>query len=137
MEVLLTDAPVCIGRYEIIDLVGEGGMGRVYRARDTQLVRTVAIKVLPPAFAGDPELLRRFEQEGRATAALNHPGVMALYDVGVHEGAPYLVTELLEGQTLRQRLESGRLSVRQAIDYARQIADALAAAHEQGVVHRD
>jgi len=129
--------PVRIGRYEIIDLVGEGGMGRVYRARDTQLVRIVAIKVLPPAFAGDPDLLRRFEQEGRATAALNHPGVMALYDIGVHEGAPYLVTELLEGQTLRARLEGERLSVRQAIEYARQIADALAAAHEQGVVHRD
>lgn len=90
-----------------------------------------------PAFTGDPELLRRFEQEGRATAALNHPGVMALYDVGVHEGAPYLVTELLEGQTLRERLDGERLSVRQAVDFARQIADALAAAHDQGVVHRD
>jgi eukaryotic-like serine/threonine-protein kinase len=133
----VTVAPVRIGRYEITGLVGEGGMGRVYRAHDTQLVRTVAIKILPPAFAADADCLRRFEQEARATAALNHPGVLALYDVGVHEGSPYLVSELLEGHTLRERLEAERIPIRQAIDYGTQVADALSAAHERGIVHRD
>ena len=130
-------APTSIGRYDITGLVGEGGMGRVYRAQDPRLVRTVAIKVLPPAFAADKDLLRRFEQEARATAALNHPGVLALYDVGVHEGAPYLVTEFLEGTTLRERLDAERLTARKAIEYATQVAEALAAAHDRGIVHRD
>jgi eukaryotic-like serine/threonine-protein kinase len=130
-------APTQIGRYEVTGIVGEGGMGRVYRARDTQLVRTVAVKVLPPAFATDTDSVRRFEQEARATAALNHPGVVALYDVGVQDGQPYLVSELLEGTTLRARLAAERLPVRKAIDFATQIADALAAAHDKGIVHRD
>jgi serine/threonine protein kinase len=112
-------------------------MGRVYRARDTQLVRTVAVKVLPPAFATDTDSVQRFEQEARATAALNHPGVVALCDVGVQDGQPYLVSELLEGTTLRGRLDTERLPVRQAVDFATQIADALAAAHDKGIVHRD
>ena len=133
----MDSAPTSIGRYEITGLVGEGGMGRVYRAQDPRLVRTVAIKVLPPAFAADKDLLRRFEQEARATAALNHPGVLALYDVGVHEGAPYLVSELLEGTSLRERLDAERLTARKAIEYATQVAEALAAAHDRGIVHRD
>ncbi len=112
-------------------------MGRVYRARDTQLVRTVAVKVLPDAFAADPDLLRRFEQEARATAALNHPGIMAIYDVGVHESAPYLVSELLEGTTLRERMSAGRLPFATVLDFAIQVADALAVAHARGIVHRD
>jgi Tol biopolymer transport system component len=130
-------APTLIGRYEVTGIVGEGGMGRVYRAHDSQLVRTVAVKVLPPAFAADTDSVRRFELEARATAALNHPGVVALYDVGVHDGQPYLVSELLEGTTLRARLEAERLPVRKAIDFATQIAEALAAAHDKGIVHRD
>jgi eukaryotic-like serine/threonine-protein kinase len=112
-------------------------MGRVYRARDTQLVRTVAVKVLPEAFTAAPDLLRRFEQEARATAALNHPGIMAIYDVGVHENAPYLVSELLEGTTLRERMSAGRLPFATVLDFAIQVADALAVAHAKGIVHRD
>jgi eukaryotic-like serine/threonine-protein kinase len=126
-----------VGRYEIIDLLGEGGMGRVYRARDTHLKRTVAVKVLPESALVDQDSLRRFEQEARATAALNHAGILAVYDVGVHEGAPYLVSELLEGTTLRARLEAGPIPVSKAFDFAIQVADALAAAHAKGIVHRD
>jgi eukaryotic-like serine/threonine-protein kinase len=112
-------------------------MGEVYRAVDSRLGRAVALKLLPKAFAGDPERLRRFEQEARATAALNHPAILAVYDVGVHDGTPYLVTELLEGATLRDRLRDGPLPVRTCLDYATQIAEGLAAAHTQGIVHRD
>jgi Tol biopolymer transport system component len=112
-------------------------MGRVYRARDTELARMVAVKLLPPAFASDPDIMRRFEQEARATAALSHPGVLAMYDVGMHEGAPYLVSELLEGATLRERLDNERLSVGKAVEFATQVTDALAAAHDKGIVHRD
>lgn len=126
-----------LGPYEITGLVGVGGMGEVYHARDTRLGRTVAVKILPRAFVTDPDRLRRFEQEARAAAALNHPGVLAVYDVGVHEGMPYLVTELLEGATLGERLAAGRLPVANAIDYAAQVAQALAVAHAHGVVHRD
>jgi eukaryotic-like serine/threonine-protein kinase len=129
--------PARIGRYEIVGVVGEGGMGRVYRAKDTQLARTVAIKMLPPSFAADADCLRRFEQESRATALLSHPGVLSVFDVGVHEGAPYQVSELLEGSTLRERLDAERLSVRQAVEFGTQIAEALAAAHGKGIVHRD
>ena len=129
--------PTQVGRYEIRGLVGAGGMGRVYRARDTELARMVAVKILPPAFASDPDIMRRFEQEARATAALSHPGVLAMYDVGMHEGAPYLVSELLEGATLRERLDKERLSVGKALDFATQVADALSAAHDKGIVHRD
>jgi Tol biopolymer transport system component len=133
----IAEGPSQIGRYEILGLLGEGGMGRVYRARDPQLARIVALKVLPQAFAADEDRLRRFEQEARATAALNHPGIMAVFDVGIHEGAPYLVSELLEGTTLRARMDAGRLPVDKALDVAIQIADALTAAHARGIVHRD
>jgi eukaryotic-like serine/threonine-protein kinase len=126
-----------LGPYEITGLVGVGGMGEVYHARDTRLGRTVAVKILPRTFVADPDRLRRFEQEARAAAALNHPGVLAVYDVGVHEGTPYLVTELLEGATLGERLKAERLPVVKAIDYAAQVAQALAVAHAHGVVHRD
>jgi eukaryotic-like serine/threonine-protein kinase len=126
-----------IGPYEVIAAAGAGGMGEVYRARDARLNRDVAIKVLPAAFSRDPERLRRFQQEAQAAAALNHPNILAVYDFGEHEGSPYIVTELLEGETLRQRLLAGVLPVRKAIDYAEQIARGLAVAHEKGIVHRD
>ena len=126
-----------IGPYEIIAPLGAGGMGEVYRARDPRLGREVAVKVLPASFCGDADRLRRFEQEARAAGALNHPGILAVYDVGTHEGTPFLVTELLEGATLRDRLAGGAFSPRKAIDFAVQIAHGLAAAHEKGIVHRD
>ncbi len=126
-----------IAHFEVLGLIGSGGMGEVYRARDTRLGRDVAIKVLPAELAADPERLRRFEQEARAVAALSHPNILALYDVGTHEGAPYLVTELLEGESLRQRLQGGALPARKAVETAVQIAEGLAAAHEKGIVHRD
>ena len=123
--------------YEILGLLGAGGMGEVYRARDPVLKREVAIKVLPSFVSQDPDQLRRFEQEAQAAAALNHPNILAVYQFGVFEGAPYLASELLEGSTLRQLLERGPLPVRKAIDYGVQIAHGLAAAHEKGIVHRD
>ena len=126
-----------LGRYEIRSLLGAGGMGEVYRARDPKLNRDVAIKVLPAAFSADPERLRRFEQEAQAAGSLNHPNILAIYDVATHEGAPYVVSELLEGQTLRQRLNGSALPERKALDYALQITRGLAAAHEKGIVHRD
>ncbi len=112
-------------------------MGEVYRARDTRLRREVALKVLPASYADGPNRLRRFEQEARAAGALNHPNITAVYDVGSHEGAPYVVSELLEGQTFRSALSSGRLPARKVIEYALQITNGLAAAHEKGIVHRD
>src|SRR5580698_1268674 len=124
-----------LGPYEIVSPVGAGGMGEVYRARDARLSRDVAIKVLPAAFARDPERLRRFQQEAQAIAALNHPNILAIHDFGEHEGSPYLVTEFLEGETLRERL--GTMPVRKAIESAEQIARGLAAAHDKGIVHRD
>jgi len=126
-----------IASYEIVALLGAGGMGEVYRARDPRLGRDVAIKVLPAGLAADPERLGRFEQEARAAAALNHPNILAVHDVGQHDGVPYLVTELLEGDTLRERMARGPLAVRKAIEYAVQIAKGLAAAHDRGIVHRD
>jgi serine/threonine protein kinase len=123
--------------YEIQDLLGAGGMGEVYRARDLRLHRNVAVKVLPAQAASDPDRLRRFEHEAMAAAALNHPNILAVFQMGTHEGAPYLVSELLEGQTLREQIERGGVSTRKAIDYAAQLARGLAAAHEKGVVHRD
>ena len=125
-----------LGPYEVVGLLGSGGMGEVYRARDPRLERDVAIKVLPEEVA-DRKQLRRFEQEARAAGALNHPNVLAVYDVGTQDGAPYVVSELLEGQTLRVRLEGGALPVRKALDHALQIAHGLAAAHDKGIVHRD
>ncbi|HEY2469848.1 MAG TPA: protein kinase [Terracidiphilus sp.] len=126
-----------IDHYEILALVGAGGMGEVYRARDTRLNRDVAIKVLPGFSTTDSNRLRRFELEARAAAALNHPNILAVYQMGVFDGAPYLVSELLEGETLRDRLKNGPLPLRKMIDYGTQIARGLAAAHEKGIVHRD
>ncbi|HMD32268.1 MAG TPA: protein kinase, partial [Candidatus Acidoferrales bacterium] len=126
-----------LGPYEVVAPVGAGGMGEVYRARDTRLGRDVAVKVLPAAIASDPDRLRRFEQEARAIGALNHPNILAVYDIGAHDGAPYLVTELLEGETLRGLLGGGPLSARRATEIALQIASGLFAAHEKGIIHRD
>jgi serine/threonine protein kinase len=126
-----------LGAYEILGPLGAGGMGEVYRARDGRLHREVAIKVLPAAFAADPDRLLRFEQEARAAAALNHPNILAVHDLGQHEGAPFIVTELLEGMSLREVLQTGALPARKAIDYGVAIAQGLAAAHERGIVHRD
>src|SRR5262245_295927 len=126
-----------IGAYKILALLGRGGMGVVYRARDERLRRDVAIKVLPASFAHDAERLRRFEQEAHATSALNHPNILTIYDIGAHEGAPFIVAELLEGEELRAQLEQGALPARRALEYAQQITQGLAAAHEKGIVHRD
>jgi hypothetical protein len=127
-----------LGPYEIETLVGSGGMGEVYRARDARLGRAVAVKVLPSGAARDPERLRRFEQEARAAGILNHPNILAVYDVGSHAGVPYLVSELLEGETVRERLRAGTpLPTTKAVQYAMQAARGLAAAHEKGIVHRD
>src|ERR1700730_17684531 len=123
--------------YEVLGLLGSGGMGEVYRARDPVLKREVAIKVLPSLVSQDLDRLRRFEQEAQAAAALNHPNILAVHRFGIFEGAPYMVSELLLGDTLRQQLERGPLSVRKAIDYGVQIAHGLAAAHDKGIVHRD
>jgi serine/threonine protein kinase len=112
-------------------------MGEVYRARDSRLGRDVAIKVLPSSLSSDPDHLRRFEQEARAAAALNHPNILAVYQMGTHQGAPYLVSELLEGETLREQIKRGRIAVRRAIEYGVQIARGLSTAHEKGIVHRD
>jgi Tol biopolymer transport system component len=126
-----------IGPYEIVGWLGAGGMGEVYRARDPRLGRNVAIKVIPESFAGNATRLIRFEQEARAAGQLNHPNILAVYDVGNHRGSPYIVSELLEGESLRSRLGGGALTPRRAIEYACQIADGLAAAHDKGIVHRD
>jgi WD40 repeat protein len=126
-----------LGPYEILAPLGAGGMGEVYRAHDTRLKREVAVKVLPASFSADPDRLRRFELEAEATGRLNHPNILAIYDVGTHDGAPYVVSELLEGDTLRDLLNEGALPLRRAIEYARGIASGLAAAHEKGIVHRD
>jgi Tol biopolymer transport system component len=126
-----------LGPYEIVSLLGAGGMGEVYRARDSRLKREVAVKVLPQSLSLDADRLRRFEQEALATAALNHPNILAVFDIGTHQGAPYVVSELLEGATLRDRLRSGPLATRKALDHATQMALGLAAAHEKGIIHRD
>jgi len=124
-----------LGPYEIVSQLGEGGMGEVYRANDSRLHRLVAIKVI--ALTGDGDRLRRFEQEARSVAALNHPNIVAIYDVGTHQESSFLVTELLEGETLRERLNRGPLPMRKAIEVATHIAQALSAAHARGIVHRD
>lgn len=130
-------AGATLGPYEIQCPLGEGGMGEVYRARDTRLGRDVAVKVLPTEFSRDPERLRRFRQEAQAVAALNHPNILAIHDFGEHEGSPYIVTEFLEGETLRNRVATGAMSVRKTIDIAVQIAQGLSSAHAKGIVHRD
>ncbi len=126
-----------LGHYRVLEKIGSGGMGEVYRATDDRLGRDVAIKILQASLATDSDRLRRFEQEARAAAALNHPNIVAVYDVGMHEGSPYIVSELLEGHTLRERLLRGPLSRRQAADFGLQIANGLAAAHDKHIIHRD
>jgi len=126
-----------IGPYEIVSWLGAGGMGVVYRARDSRLGREVALKLIPETFATDAARLHRFEQEARAAGQINHPNILAVHDIGVHAGAPYIVTELLEGESLRSRLAGGALPARKAVDYARQTAAGLAAAHDKGIFHRD
>ncbi len=126
-----------VGPYEVVSPVGAGGMGEVYRARDPRLGRDVALKVLSADHSADPDRLRRFEQEARAVAALNHPNILAVHDVGSEDGVPYVVFELLEGQTLRRRLERGPLPVRKSIEHAVQVCRGLSAAHAQGILHRD
>lgn len=126
-----------LGPYKIIALIGAGGMGEVYRARDTRLLRDVALKVLPESFTADPDRLRRFEQEARAVAALNHPNIVSVYDVGNAGGVHYIVSELLEGETLRQLISPSGMAVRKTTELGIQLAQGLAAAHEQGIVHRD
>ena len=126
-----------LSHYRIVSRIGAGGMGVIYRASDVRLDRDVAIKVLPADFANDPQRLQRFEQEARSTSALNHPNILTVYDIGNHEGAPYIVAELLEGQELRAQLAEAPLPPRKAVEYARQIVAGLAASHEKGIVHRD
>jgi eukaryotic-like serine/threonine-protein kinase len=120
-----------LGPYEILAPLGAGGMGEVYRARDPRIGREVAIKVLPASFSSDPDRLRRFEQEARAAGQLNHPNVLTVYEFGVHEGAPFIVSELLEGLPLRELLREGAIPTRKAIEYTIQIARGLASAHEK------
>src|SRR5262249_13475151 len=126
-----------LGEYEVRVLIGAGGMGEVYRAHDRRLRRDVAIKVLPSFYSSDPDRLRRFEQEAQAAAALSHPNILAVHQLGTYAGAPYLVSELLDGETLRGQLQRSRFAVCRAIDYGVQIARGLAAAHEKGIAHRD
>src|SRR5262245_44273870 len=126
-----------LGPYEILTLIGAGGMGEVYRALDPRLGREVAIKVLSPKFSSDQDRLRRFDQESRAAGLLNHPNVLAIYDVGLEDQSPYLVTELLEGENLRKLLSRGPIPQRKALEYALQIVQGVAAAHEKGIIHRD
>jgi serine/threonine protein kinase/Tol biopolymer transport system component len=126
-----------LGAYEIVAPLGSGGMGEVYRARDTKLNRDVAIKIVPEALAADPTALARFQNEAQAVAALSHPNILGIFDVGADRGIPFAVMELLEGETLRERLNQGGLPSRKAIEYATQIAAGLAAAHARGITHRD
>jgi eukaryotic-like serine/threonine-protein kinase len=126
-----------LGPYEILSPIGAGGMGEVYRARDLRLDRDVAVKVLPAEVASDSEALARFEREAKAVAALSHQNILSIFDFGAHEGIGYAVTELLEGETLRARLDAGPIPQKQAVDFALQIARGLSAAHERGIVHRD
>ncbi|MCU0256801.1 MAG: serine/threonine protein kinase, partial [Vicinamibacterales bacterium] len=126
-----------LGPYEIVEPIGAGGMGEVYRAHDARLGRDVAVKVLPRRFASDADRLHRFEQEARAAAALNHPNIVAVFDLGVGEAGPYVVSELLQGETLRVTTARGPMPPRRAVDLAMQIAAGLAAAHQRGIVHRD
>ena len=126
-----------LSHYRIVSKIGAGGMGEVYRAHDSRLDREVAIKLLPLDIAGDEDRLRRFEQEAKATSALNHPNILTVYDIGAHEGAPFIVAELLDGEELRQRLDEGPIPLRKVTEYAQQIVSGLSAAHERGIVHRD
>src|SRR6202030_3345996 len=126
-----------IGHYRVLEKIGSGAMGDVFRARDERLGRDVALKLIRPASSNNPDHLRRFELEARAAAALNHPNIVAVYDVGFSDGTPYIVCELLEGKTLRQRFAEGALPIRLAVDYSLQIAEGLIAAHDRRIIHRD
>src|SRR5260370_7386161 len=126
-----------VGHYRVMEEVGAGGMGEVVRARGERLARDVALKLIQPTSAGKQDHLRRFEQEARAAAALSHPNIVAIYDVGFEQGYPFIVSELLEGNTLRQRLSEGPLPVSEAADYAAQIVQGLIAAHDRRIIHRD
>src|SRR5262249_35928235 len=125
------------GSYEILEQIGKGGMGAVFRARDTRLGRIVAIKVLHGDLSADPQRLVRFEREARTASALNHPNIVAIYEIGQVESRPYMVMEYVEGRTLREILTSGPLSIRKTLHYSAQLANGLAKAHEAGIVHRD
>ena len=131
------DPGVRLGAYEVLAKLGEGGMGEVYRARDTKLDRDVALKVLPRSVAEDPDRLARFEREAKVLASLNHPNVCTVHDTGEYDGRPFIVMEVVHGNTLQQQLGSGPLQFREVIDLAMQLADALDAAHAKGVIHRD
>src|SRR5512132_4354478 len=126
-----------LGVYEVVAPIGAGGMGEVLKARDTKLGRDVAIKVLPAALTNDPERLARFQREAQVLAALNHPNIAAIYHLEEADGAPAIVMELVEGETLADRIARGPISLDEALPIAKQIAEALQAAHEQGIVHRD
>src|ERR1700680_2413106 len=127
----------CLGPYEVLDVLGAGGMGEVYRARDTKLNREVAIKVLPASFASDPERLARFTREAQTLASLNHPNIAHIHGLEESDGVRALVMELVEGEDLSQRIARGAIPLAEALPIARQIAEALEAAHEQGIIHRD
>src|SRR5216683_4209448 len=133
--------PLCagtrLGPYEIVSALGAGGMGEVYRAHDTKLGRDVALKILPDTFASDPERLARFQREAQVLASLNHPHIGAIYGLEESDGVRALVLELVEGPTLADRIAQGAIPLDEALPIARQIAEALEAAHEQGVIHRD
>src|SRR6202158_3734974 len=126
-----------LGPYEILSPLGAGGMGEVYRARDKKLDRDVAVKVLPQSVAADPDMLARFEREAKAVAALSHPNILAIFDFGTQDGIAYAVMELLQGETLRGKLDAAPIPQKQAVEYALQVAKGLSAAHEKGIVHRD
>src|SRR5262245_36113920 len=126
-----------IGPYQTLSLLGAGGMGEVYLAEDSRLGRKVALKLLPARFTEDAERVRRFEREARAVSALNHPNIVTIYEIGQEDATHYLVTEYIDGQTLRERMRSARLKLDEALEVAMQVAGALAAAHEAGIVHRD
>jgi serine/threonine protein kinase len=133
----MLEAGARVGPYEIVAAIGAGGMGEVYRAKDTRLDREVAVKVLPPAFAQDVDRLARFEREAKAVAALSHPNILAIFDFGLDNDIAYAAMELLQGETLRERLTDGALPVRKAIEIAMLVARGLTAAHDKGIVHRD